>query len=141
MKRDRRWLQFSLRSFLVLLTALAVWLGIVVNRVREQREAVKAIEALGGYVGYDSPPSGLDWLRQIIGNGFFTEVVFVRFMPSADQTVPAPTDQDVLKAIPLLLRFPQLRHLHVWGSVSLQTCDELKSTLPRCNVRRVVFMG
>ena len=53
MKSPRRWFQYSLRSFLVLLTALAVWLGIVVNRAREQREAVKAIEALGGIVHYD----------------------------------------------------------------------------------------
>lgn len=53
MKRRRRWFQYSLRSFLVVVTALAVWLGVVVNRAREQREAVKAIEALGGSVMYD----------------------------------------------------------------------------------------
>ena len=53
MRLTRRWFQYSLRSFLVILTALAVWLGVVVNRARVQREAVKAIEALGGCHFYD----------------------------------------------------------------------------------------
>ncbi len=38
----RSWLQFGLRSFLVLLTAFAVWLGWKAERARNHREAVKA---------------------------------------------------------------------------------------------------
>lgn len=52
METQRRF-AFSLRTVFVLLTALAVWLGHAVNRAREQREAVEAIEALGGDVHYD----------------------------------------------------------------------------------------
>jgi hypothetical protein len=48
MKPRRRYLTFSLRTLFVLTTAFAIWLGVVVNRAREQREAIKAIEALGG---------------------------------------------------------------------------------------------
>lgn len=44
-KSRRRYLTFSLRSLFVLTTALAIWLGVVINGAREQREAVKAIEA------------------------------------------------------------------------------------------------
>jgi hypothetical protein len=55
MATPRRWFQYSLRSFFVLVTAFAVWPGVVVDRARERREAVKAIEAFGrgGYL----PPS------------------------------------------------------------------------------------
>ena len=56
MRPRRRWFQYSRRSFLVVVTSLAVWLGIVVNRAGEQQEAVKAIEALGGHVTYDWEP-------------------------------------------------------------------------------------
>jgi len=74
MKPTRRWFQYSLRSFLVVLTALAVWLGIVVNSAREQREAVKAIEALGGQVLYG--PFAMLRLRRT-GNDYFQSVEVV----------------------------------------------------------------
>ncbi len=56
LKPRQRYVTFSLRTFFVLLTVFAVWLGVVVNRAREQREAVVAIEALGGVVVYDWQP-------------------------------------------------------------------------------------
>ena len=97
MKLTRRWFQYSLRTFLVVLTAFAVWRGVVIHRAREQREAVKAIEAAGGIVRYDwqydsfrarrdgvsfdSPlsnsmrePSGPLWIRRIVGDEFFQQV-------------------------------------------------------------------
>ena len=55
-KPRRRWFQYSLRTLLVLVTVLCVfcvWLGLVSERARKQREAVAAIEAMGGVVYYD----------------------------------------------------------------------------------------
>jgi len=48
-----RWFRFSLRTLLLLVTALCVWLGIQVNAARRQREAVAAILSAGGTVVYD----------------------------------------------------------------------------------------
>jgi len=82
-KPRRRWFQFSLRTLLVLLTVLCVWLGVTVNRARKQREAVAAIEALGGYVRYEyqygsgQEPPGPKWLRELIGEEYFVSVVYV----------------------------------------------------------------
>ena len=50
-KDRRRWLRFSLRTLLVLMTVLGValgWLGVQVNRVRKQRDAVAWVQQVGG---------------------------------------------------------------------------------------------
>lgn len=85
----RRRFQFSLRALLIAVTALAVWLGLEVNRVRRQREAVEAIIAAGGKVHYDyemapgrsntpdAEPAAPRWLRKLIGEDFFRDVVDV----------------------------------------------------------------
>src|SRR5258708_658317 len=46
----RRWAQFSLASMFVVVTVLCVWLSVVANRAHRQRDAVAAIEAVGGEV-------------------------------------------------------------------------------------------
>ena len=58
-KPRRRWFQYSLRTLLVLVTVLCVWLGVTVNRARKQREAVAAIQELGGTVRGCLVPNGL----------------------------------------------------------------------------------
>lgn len=85
---NRRWLQFSLRTFLILVTLLAFWLGYISYHARNQRAAVARIEQLGGRVKYDwqmgSPtssaqhnPPGWAWLRRLVGDEYFQDVVFV----------------------------------------------------------------
>ena len=52
----RRWYQFSLKTLLVtvLMMSLAFsWFAAKRNKARKQREAVEAIEKLGGWVGYE----------------------------------------------------------------------------------------
>lgn len=61
MATRRRWLQFSLRSFLVALTIGCIWLGWNVERASKQRKAVEAVEAIGGIVLYDWQPSIDSW--------------------------------------------------------------------------------
>lgn len=48
-----RWLRFSLRTLLLAMTVLCIWLGMKVNAARRQEEAVKAILSLHGSVFYD----------------------------------------------------------------------------------------
>ena len=52
-KPVRRWYQFSLRTLLLVMTVFAVWLGIKIHQARQQKQAVAAIEKLGGTVYYD----------------------------------------------------------------------------------------
>jgi hypothetical protein len=63
-KRRRRWLQFSLRTFLLLTTVLGVWLGLYIRSARRQQAAVEAIRAQGGVrYDYQDPSLGGDWRK------------------------------------------------------------------------------
>jgi len=59
-----RWLQFSLRGFFVALTIGGVGLGCYCwasAKIKIQREAVAAIEAIGGVLQYDWQPDPANW--------------------------------------------------------------------------------
>lgn len=59
--RRRRWLRYSLRVLLVLVTVLSVWLGWLVHRARQQAAAVDVVLRSGGDVYYEwyyDPQSG-----------------------------------------------------------------------------------
>ena len=90
-KSKRRWLQYSLRTFLILLTLFAVWFGSAMHKTGEQRKAVAELERLGGTGAvcysyqYDednrfiknAEPPGPAWLRDILGIDFMADVVGV----------------------------------------------------------------
>src|SRR5262245_27650401 len=88
-KPRRRWFSVSLRTLLVLVTVLAIWLGWQANRAHKQREAVARIRELGGVVAYDyeysddkgwipdATPPGRQWMHDIAGLDFFATVVSV----------------------------------------------------------------
>lgn len=98
-QRRPRWLRFSLRTLLVLMTVLCIWLGFKVNAARRQKEAVEAILKAGGTVFYDyqmipfaSPsvafnfkvdpnavPNGPAWLRKVVGEDYFRNASCVLF--------------------------------------------------------------
>ena len=85
----RRWLQYSLRAFFVLVTVFSVWLGVVVHRANEQKKAVEWVREIGGSVWYDyqydadgsfindAEPPGPKWLMQLLGAEYFQEVFTV----------------------------------------------------------------
>jgi hypothetical protein len=99
----RRWLRYSLRTLLVLITALGIWLGIAFQRAREQAHAVARIRDFGGYVFYDfhgveSPSYNQwqtskvpHWLLENLGVDFFHDVRLVVFdiVPINDRTLGA----------------------------------------------------
>jgi hypothetical protein len=83
-KSKRRFLQFSLRSFFIVTTVVAIWFGWKMNEAREQKEAVEWIREMGGRVGYeyqreqsyldDPVPPGPNWLRDLLGIDFMDDV-------------------------------------------------------------------
>jgi len=95
-----RWLQFSLRTLMVLVLLISVplgWLGMKMREAREQQAAADSIRSFGGWVEYESEqepaddeyPSvafGLDarferrgpaWLCGWLGDDFFVRIIAV----------------------------------------------------------------
>jgi Leucine Rich repeat len=93
-KLRRRWFQFSLRTLLFFTLICAVGSALVARRMDQkhnEREIVEAILKLGGLVEYDyqidrAKPPGPDWLRNVLGENYFSdvEVVILQNVPDAD---------------------------------------------------------
>ena len=57
-KPRRRWFVFSLRTLLVLITVLSVWLGSVTNQVRERRAALADLRGRGAWISTSTRAPG-----------------------------------------------------------------------------------
>ena len=94
----RRWFQYSLRTLLLFMLLVSIgmsWVAVRIQRARRQREAVEAIQKLGGLVRYDyqvqqsgnplpgAGPPGPAWLRNLLGEDIFARVVGVSFASSS----------------------------------------------------------
>lgn len=86
----RRWAQFSLKGLFVLVAIVAVpcaWLAWTMEHKRREREAVAEIEEFGGMAVFDwqeawrDNPSGPAWLRKLLGDNVFSNVVRVELRP------------------------------------------------------------
>jgi hypothetical protein len=142
----RRWLQFSLRGFLLAMTAFAIWLGLVAEKAMRQKETVALFEEWGAKVDYayrwqgpDEPPKkasppGWSWLRKALGPHFFDEVVSLdlvggsRPFTSADLAALRSKDATAPPASLLVLtdrdlialsHLPDLRWLKIVGDMNL----------------------
>jgi hypothetical protein len=125
-KRKRRWFQFSLRSVLIAVTLLALacgWLGQKIDQKRKEREALEAIFKSGGDASYDfdirkgrratdSTPPGQEWLRDLLGDNFFSEVVKVSYQGEFD-SVKRRGGNVTDEALVNLKALPKLRTLYL----------------------------
>jgi Leucine rich repeat len=86
----RPWARISIRVMMLLVLTIAVPLGWLVNRARQQREAVEAVQKYGGWIHFDyefvngalipgGTPRGPRWLRTMLGDEYFRTVRFVSF--------------------------------------------------------------
>ncbi|MCY2990028.1 MAG: hypothetical protein NTY19_19465 [Planctomycetota bacterium] len=104
-KPQRRWFQFSLRTMLIVMLLAGSGMGWFAHRLKQasrQREAVAAIQKLGGAVAYDCELRGEGapgpvWLRQRLGDDFFTNVTWVNL---GRTQVAAETMEQLQQALP-----------------------------------------
>jgi hypothetical protein len=112
----RRWLRFSLRSFLLAVTVLVLAMGWKFNRVWNQRLVVAEVQRLNGWSAYDDfrlrrnsrsslnyTAPGPEWLRSILGQDIFSDVVYIGLYD------PRVTDD----TLALIARLPHLHELHI----------------------------
>jgi hypothetical protein len=144
-KPRRRWLQFGLRSLLLLITVFGVWFGLYIKRVRRQKEAVQAIREFGGWVHYDfqetttlagtnfdsriEPPLP-KWLVDRLGEDFFFNVAEVNLVYNDDGGRRLDNANVAATALEHLAAFPKLRVLLVKETQAtddgLRTVGQLK---------------
>jgi hypothetical protein len=104
----RRWFRFSLKTLLVMMTVLAVWLGLYAKKFRDRKEAVAAIETLDGAMGIKY--LGPEWLRKLINDEkYFWDPAGVHFNEPL-------TDGDLDHVVGYLTHFQRLRDLTLQGS-------------------------
>lgn len=113
---QRRDFRFSIRALLILITCLAILLGIQAGRIKRQREAVQWVIRQGGQVSYDwqfdendrrqetGEPNGPRWLRKLVGDECFQTVLAV--------TLHETHVEDLTPLIPL----QRLKWLHLSGN-------------------------
>jgi hypothetical protein len=104
-------LRFGLKSLFVLILILSLplsWLAAERNRKNAEREALAAIEKLGGRVqlswtseGQDQPP-GSTWLRFLLGDDFFVHATAVDLSHN-----PRVSDEDIR----LLAQLPKVKQI------------------------------
>lgn len=123
----RRVTRFSLRTLFLLMTALAVWLGIHVRQTKLQKQSVAAISDYGGWVRYDFRFSSGEyshkdfdpqassivprWALDKLGVDFFHSVVQVNLNYSTDTGVRQENYNPSDEALQHLSGLPNLRVL------------------------------
>ncbi|MGO9111573.1 MAG: leucine-rich repeat domain-containing protein [Thermoguttaceae bacterium] len=115
----RRRFQFSVRSLLVLVVVVAMpcsWIAVEIRATKKEREAIEAVRKAENWVFYDfemdasekkmanpEPPQPA-WLRRLLGDEFFCDVVEVHATTNA--------------AIKNVESFPELRTLFTYSPAS-----------------------
>lgn len=155
-------LQFRLRTLLILLSAVAVWLGYLTAEARRQRDAVQALRAIGGIVWYDFELNPTLWKAKVakhkwvasfashLGPDWWADVEEVRLLANisvSKQTLeglskfPRLEELSLSSAaitdddVPLLIKLSSLRRLDLSGTrVSWGAVWQLERALPICNL-------
>ena len=127
----KRFLQFRLRTFLVIVTLLAIWMGVHQRRTIAQRNAVAAITEYGVWVRYDHqvvdgmfqdrPSPVPEWLTKQLGIDFFHDVVEINLVYSEDSGKRADNDRTTEAPLHVLSGTPRVRKLYTSDG---QTTDE-----------------
>lgn len=124
LRAPRRWLQFRLRTLLLLPAVFGM--SLCFERVHRQKSGVQSVRELGGVVRYDyqeSPLSGVSgdqlatpvpaWLLSLFGEDLFFNVVEVHLLsggPYEERRLTAAVTNGTLAQ---LKAFPELRSLHL----------------------------
>jgi hypothetical protein len=124
-KQKLRWNQYSLRSLFILMILVAIassWLAVEMQKAGNQKKTVEAILKLGGQVTYDyefdasgsqilgAKPFGPEWLRKLLGDDLFTNVILIGL--SGSKVMDADLEQ-----------YKELKHLKMLMLAKTQVTD------------------
>jgi hypothetical protein len=128
-KPKRRWLQFSIRSLLIVTALFAFIVGTFTHRVRTQQQAVDEIRKLGGSVTYEA-----NWLGHVLpesigkrlGEDVCANVVSVQLLYRiVNRRMVTPTGVELERVIDAISRLPHVTRLEM-HTLNLQDDDMAK---------------
>ena len=108
--RMGRWARISLRGLFILMTVVAISVGLFIKSIRDHRAAIAAVEDSHAAISfkYGSP----NWLRQFVGDErYFWNPAAVRF-----SSAHPLTDAELRSLIPHLLKFDDLTYVNLYRS-------------------------
>jgi hypothetical protein len=125
-RRSLRWACINIRVMMLMILTVAVPLGGQVNRAREQREAVEAVQRYGGWVHFDfefvngalvpgRAPWGPRWLRTMFGDEYFRTIAYVNFdyEPAIGRGVHNPNSKPCDELLKKISGLPGLKKLRM----------------------------
>lgn len=114
-KASRRWLQFSIRSLLIIPVIITIIAGGFFNRVRTQRRAVNTITELGGRVTYEDTLFGRmlpKSLRETVDIHATAKVVSAELQyRTVDRHMTTPSKEELASFVGAVKRLPYVKHL------------------------------
>ncbi len=114
-KPRRRWFAYSVRTLLLLITVVAIWLGVQVDRAHRQRSLLAVIQKANGQPSYDyqfdanwmgvwdPKPPGPEWLRNLIGVEYFSNITGAFYWHATDDDIKPLCGYDSIRSINFLL--------------------------------------
>lgn len=151
--RGRRWLQWSLRSILLLTAASALAMGVFVSRYRREQQSIAWLKT--NDAKYSTELSGPAWLQRVIGPQFFEHVTVVEIDGAHSDDKPTPlaeADFRRLQSLPCLRElslprsalteeqfrrfgdFSALRKLYVSQQFPIKSIEELLDARPELDL-------
>jgi hypothetical protein len=110
----RHYFRYSLRLLIVLVTLVAIVLGLSMSELRRQKAAIQAIDELGGTYGVRI--EGPEWLRSLMGDErYFYNASRVSFGPGNQGYDPRRpfTDEELVKVIDHIDAFSSFTGLYL----------------------------
>jgi hypothetical protein len=156
----RGWRRFSLRAMLIVVTFVAVSLGLWAQRARNQRAGVAWVHEQGGHITYnfgsvfeDGRPypntklSGPKWLRDLLGIDYLATVTAVILDRDEIHDLTPLTNLPRLETVGLMIEvhpntdlspLHSLKHLRLlrldYTGLELAQLQPLRAALPNCRI-------
>ena len=98
----RRWVQYSLRTFIVATVAITVLVAVTANKYRRRKAAIDDIQLAGGTMG--SRIAGAKWLRTLVDEEYLLEPIRVS-LGGITNRVPNPKAKGIRELLMQMKQF------------------------------------
>ena len=126
-------MRYSLRGLMLLVTLVAVSLGIWTNRSLDQRRTIARIRSLGGDVKYS--PGSTTLLEHYLGRDFVTSVAEVQLYRAEPEDLQFHQVNDAAAFIECVRRLPSVKRIEGLELDHQELAERIRIAIPHVEVR------